>query len=483
MKQMKKLISILLVMAMALSMCVTAFAADTAKDETYTAYKIFDATISGSGDDQKVSYSIANGSAWLNDVQTYAGQTGKGLTLTANAAGTGYVVTYDTDNFKAADFAAYLAGKTNGKTADKTAKGTNGGVTLTGLNDGYYLVTSSLGSVCQLATGGEITIVEKNTVPSITKKVWEDSTNTYADSATIDVIDTVKYQLTVNTGTNDANLGTGVNGDYVITDVLPAGFAYSADTIAVKVGADTWTVGTDNDYTVEYTEATRSLKVTLKSAKVSTLAQNTDIVITYDAAVNAANATIGTTGNENTATLTYKQQSDSDTAKVYTYEIGGTGEGAPFTKVDGTTKEALEGVTFILSNSDGKYATVADGYLTGWVADKASATSLVTDKNGAIDVKGLDAGSYILTETATLAGYNLLTDTISVTIAEDGRVTYKLTSSNADAAETITVENNTGSVLPTTGGMGTTLLYTVGILLVLGAGVTLVVRRRMGASK
>lgn len=481
MKQMKKLISILLVMAMALSMCVTAFAADTAKDETYTAYKIFDATISGSGDDQKVSYSIANGSAWLNDVQTYAGQTGKGLTLTANAAGTGYVVTYDTDNFKAADFAAYLAGKTNGKTADKTATGTNDGVTLTGLNDGYYLVTSSLGSVCQLATGGEITIVEKNTVPSITKKVWEDSTSSFADSATIDVSDTVKYQLTVNTGTNDANLGTGVNGDYVITDVLPAGFAYSADSIAVKVGEAAWTA--DTDYTVSYDTAANKLTVTLKSAKVSTLAQNTDIVITYDAAVTAANATIGTTGNENTATVTYKAQSDSDTAKVYTYEIGGTGEGAPFTKVDGTTKKALKGVTFILSNSDGKFATVAEGYLTGWVVDKASATSLVTDENGAIDVKGLDAGSYILTETATLAGYNLLTDTITVTIAENGTVTYKLTSSNADAAATITVENNTGSVLPTTGGMGTTLLYTVGILLVLGAGVTLVVRRRMGASK
>lgn len=481
MKQMKKLISILLVMAMALSMCVTAFAADTAKDETYTAYKIFDATISGSGDDQKVSYSIANDSAWLNDVQTYAGQTGKGLTLTANAARTGYVVTYDTVNFKAADFAAYLAGKTNGKTAGKTATGTNDGVTLTGLNDGYYLVTSSLGSVCQLATGGEITIVEKNTVPSITKKVWEDSTSSYADSATIDVIDTVKYQLTVNTGTNDADLGTGVNGNYVITDVLPAGFAYSADSIAVKVGETAWTA--DTDYTVSYDTTANKLTVTLKSTKVSTLAQNTDIVITYDAAVTAANATIGTTGNENTATLTYKQQSDSDNAKVYTYEIGGTGEGAPFTKVDGTTKEALEGVTFILSNSDGKFATVAEGYLTGWVADKASATSLVTDENGAIDVKGLDAGSYILTETATLAGYNLLTDTITVTIAENGTVTYKLTSRNADAAATITVENNTGSVLPTTGGMGTTLLYTVGILLVLGAGVTLVVRRRMGASK
>lgn len=474
MKRIKKLASVLLALVMMFAMSATAFAADPANGETYTAYKIFDATISG----DNAAYSIASDSQWLTVVQGYAET---GLTLTRSADGTKYVVTTSKD-FSAESFAAYLAKNIGNNSSDATGVASNGSVTLNLEKDGYYLITSSLGSICQLVTGGSITIVEKNTVPSITKKVWEDSTSNWKDDkATIDVIDTVKYQLIVNTGSNSKSSSTGVNDDYVITDVLPEGFAYDGTNgaVAVAVGNDVWTA--DTDYITNYNEANRTLTITLKADKVATLDQNANITIEYSATVTAANAAIAKDGNTNTATLTYSQQRATDTATVYTYEIGGE---KYFQKVDGSDSTALKGVTFQLSKTDDgttTYANVDDkGYLTGW-SDKA--TDLVTNDAGTINVKGLDAGTYTLTETKALPGYNLLTDTITVVISEEGAVTYKLTNGSQEASSSIQVENNTGSELPTTGGMGTTLIYALGVILVLGAGVTLVVRRRMSADK
>ena len=127
------------------------------------------------------------------------------------------------------------------------------------------------------------------------------------------------------------------------------------------------------------------------------------------------------------------------------------------------------------------YAKFDDsGYLTDWTSNKDDATELVTGEDGHIYAYGLDADTYILTETETLDGYNLLDGTITVTIAEDGTVTYAGTGASADGSS-ITVVNESGSLLPTTGGMGTTVIYIVGALLVIGAGVVLVVRRRMSA--
>lgn len=493
MKLIKKLLAVALSAALALMLAIPAFAAGT-NGETYTAYKIFEASvlkdengdpITGTDGKQTVSYTISTSSDWYTTVSTYASNINSGLTLTATAADANTFVVGTTNSFSPSAFAAELAKSTAGKTASGNATASAETTTISVTDgDGYYLITSSLGSICQLITGGTLTIVEKNTVPSIIKKVWEDSTNSYEKSATIDVTDTVKYQLTVNTGTNDANLGTGVDGDYVITDVLPDGFAYSANSIAVAAGNDAWTA--DTDYTVSYDSSSRKLTITLDADEaLGELDKNADIVITYSATVTAAQATIGISGNENTATLTYSKQSIKDTATVYTYEIGGTGENAPFKKVDADdTGKALEGVKFQLSKTvDGTtyYAQVTNNFLSAWTTTKASASDLTTDANGAIDVKGVDAGTYTLTETATLPGYNLLKDTITVEISDEGVVTYKLSSATGNGQNTIEVQNSTGSELPSTGGMGTTVIYTLGILLVLGAGVILVVRRRMNA--
>lgn len=188
----------------------------------------------------------------------------------------------------------------------------------------------------------------------------------------------------------------------------------------------------------------------------------------------------------------------TDEAVVKTYDLGTTAEGtSAITKVDGSeTPVKLQGVKFVLSKTvtvpaegEGEpttktvYATFTNNYLTGWVDSQDDATELVTDNSGNIKAYGLDADTYILTETETLPGYNLLNDTITVVIDENGNETYKLTSSTDEAKDQIEIVNEAGSQLPTTGGMGTTVLYIAGAVLVLGAGITLVVRRRMNSDQ
>lgn len=515
MKRMKKIFAVLLAIVMVLAWNITSLADETysitinnaALGEKYTAYKLFEVSNSGNN----YSYYINKGNESLKSALEDLG-----LTFTSSADGSRYIVnqesvtegetttvTFVGSGSKLIDAATLAASLNtaiqNPESALKTALTSAGSATAEGENTavtasislagpGYYFVDSSLGSLCMLDTAvTTVTINEKNSQPSITKEVWEDSEDTYKDTATIDVIDTVKYQLTVNTGTNENGSGTGVDADYTIVDTLPAGITYktakTAPGVAVStVKAGAWTLNTD--YTVSYDATNRKITITLLSGgKLKDLAQNTDITITYEASVTASSVAYGhNAGNVNTVELTYKKQKSTDNATVYTHEIGG----ANFVKQN-SSSEALSGVTFILSKGSGeatKYAQLNNnGYLTGWTSEKDEATSIITDENGQIKVLGLDADTYVITETATLDGYNLLDDTITVVIAENGDITYKLTNGTENAGASIAVINQTGAELPETGGMGTKLFYILGAVLVIGAGVLLVVRRRMNVEK
>lgn len=449
--------------------------------ETYTAYKLFDVTKSAGGN----SYAYYTS----NEVLKNALESGAGVKFT-HASGTGdwYVVD---DSVNAVTVANYLSSKidnfsTWGLTrATVPATASSSSVSFDNLPAGYYFVDSSLGSLCALNTAVDTaTIKEKNSVPTIDKKVWEDSADNgngaYVDgTATIDVIDTVKYQLTVNTGTNTNGTGTGIDDNYVITDVLPEGITFNSGSVLI----DGWVL--NKDYTVKYEGQTLTITL-LSTGKLAQAKQNQNIVITYDA---GAVANLGTlVAHTNEVKLEYKEQESTDEATVKTFEIGEDAEGTPtITKVDGDNTEIkLQGVKFVLQNADGKYATFNTDtqYLNGWVDSQDAATELVTDKKGNIFAYGLDAGTYTLTETETLPGYNLLNDTITAVIDDDGNVTYELTNDNTDMpAGSITIENNGGSELPSTGGMGTTAIYIAGGALVAAAGITLVVRRRINSER
>ena len=518
MKLAKRFLTAGVALALTLGLNIPAFAANitinnAVEKENYTAYKLFSLSKSGEGDTAKYSYYIDNTEDNANLIKLL--DVTIGLDLVESADGSRYNVNMkdantfaaddDEDGMTAAELAAALnTNKNQLPNSDLTGTCATGSssVTITVPDTGYYFVDSSLGALCGLYTNEDrATINEKNSKPSIAKTVQEDSSSAWGETATIDgEVDTINYKLTVNTGTGVTGLGNGVDSDYTITDVPPAGIAYNEGSIVLPKGWTAYNAETQTgDYTVSYAADTRTLTIVLKASKLAALGQNANIEITYNADAKdvAGNLTVGTE-HKNIVTLTYKQQTMTDEAVVKTYDLGTTTTGTPaITKVDGSeTPVPLQGVKFVLSKTvtvpaEGEdepttktvYATFTNNYLTGWVDSQDGATELVTDNNGNIKAEGLDADTYTLTETETLPGYNLLNDTITVVIDENGNETYKLTSSKDKPKDRIEIVNEAGSQLPTTGGMGTTVLYIAGAVLVLGAGITLVVRRRMNSDQ
>ena len=104
---------------------------------------------------------------------------------------------------------------------------------------------------------------------------------------------------------------------------------------------------------------------------------------------------------------------------------------------------------------------------------------MATDANGKITFAGLAQGTYTLTEIDTNTGYNLLTGDITVTIDDKGEATFSGEGASKLEGNAVKINNQSGTVLPSTGGIGTTIFYIVGAILVIGAGVVLVTRRRM----
>ena len=250
------------------------------------------------------------------------------------------------------------------------------------------------------------------------------------------------------------------------------------------------------------------------------------ILVFYDAVLNE-NAEIGLPGNENSAYLEFSNnpngegtgRTEEDTVIVFTYELDGT-------KVDGANVDTkLEGAQFVLLNgAKTEAAMVVDGKVTGWVkvATEAAAGDvkmpetyeewverygdqnviLTSAADGIFKIAGLDDGTYYLREIQAPNGYNLLEEDVQLVITADtengqnwaGEPGQALTALNIRVNDgelqpgntetgivNVTVANNHGATLPETGGMGTTLFYIIGGLLVVGAGILLVVRIRMKA--
>lgn len=157
MKHARKLASLLLALVMVFALATTAFAAGTVtgtitvanpvKDQTYTAYKIFDVVYDTN---DHYSYTIDSSNEWYNTVSAYANDAAHGLKLTRVNGGDTYVVTTE-NGFSAPDFADALKADVNGKTG-RTLSVADGKATVTGLDLGYYFVTSSTGALCNLTT-------------------------------------------------------------------------------------------------------------------------------------------------------------------------------------------------------------------------------------------------------------------------------------------------------------------------------------------
>ena len=249
------------------------------------------------------------------------------------------------------------------------------------------------------------------------------------------------------------------------------------------------------NYTVTTTDLSDGCTFEVSFAKTyldGLTADTTTVYVKYSATVNAQ-ANIGNTGNPNKSKVSYGETGHTQTTPgsittTYTWSFD------VLKYANGDEKNVLEGVQFVLLNKDkNKVATIVNGKLTGWqIVPDADAggnitwpanTTLTTDANGKIGIAGLDADTYYLRETAAPAGYNKLANDVEVKIeptkntASDGSTTLSLTPVTAK------VENKSGTELPSTGGMGTTIFYVIGGILVVVAGVLLITKKRMSAEK
>lgn len=336
---------------------------------------------------------------------------------------------------------------------------------------GYYLVDSSLGALCGLdTTNNEVIIQEKNAVPTIDKQVQEDSDNSWGNHNDADIGQTVNFKTTVHAKKGAEN--------YVVHDKMSAGLTLKPETIAVEG------LTKDKDYTVKaegFTDGC-SFEIAFTKEYLKTITKDTDIVITYAAILNE-NAKIADGVNANDTKLTYGDNNSTEwiqtQTKTYQFQL---------VKTD-TDKKILEGAEFELYDAftgGNKIALVMieEGiYRVATAAEKAAEdfTSAVI-KAGQATIQGLDGSTtYYLEEVKAPAGYNKLAERVAVAIAQEN-----LNAQAADGAYVsggVQVINNTGSLLPDTGGMGTTIFYLIGGILVVAAVVLMVAKKRMHSDR
>lgn len=501
MKKMKKLLSMLVAATMTLAMAAPGFA-DTPQESNYKitinsehtghiyeAYQIFDGDLA-LRDGEKVLSNIVWGSG-IND---------NGKTILGVASTKAEQMTESNVAEFAQEVGAYLS------TVKATSKSVTGGYEISNLEPGYYLVKDAEDSL------------DASSTEVYTRFILEVVGDATATPKSFDK-DIPKFEKTVGEGKkgDDYSIGDDVPfqlkatmpetyADYtayklVFEDELTSGLTFNQDSVKLFVG----NTEIDNYSTIEGVNVVingQKMVFTITDAKkIASIAAKNEVIVKYTAKLNDK-ATAGTT-DKNKATLEYSNNPNNNgegtgktvetEVKVYTFKLA-------LTKVasyaEGTAEEnkiKLANAEFTLKNADGKFATVVNGKITGWVA--SNGTTLTSDVNGLINVDGLDAGIYTLTETKAPAGYNKLADpiilTITSSIGDDGILTDLKASYTADGKAdvhttgavkdtgtvSLEVTNNSGAQLPSTGGIGTTIFYAVGIILMAGA-VFFVVRRK-----
>lgn len=528
MKNMKKLVSVLMTLVMALALTIPAFAATVTvpsdgilKDHTFTAYQVFSGREEG---------------GILSDVQW-----GSGIDSTAFLEALKVDTTYGNlfaHCATAADVAKVLsANNTNTELANKVAElayanKTGSGTSLTSgentLADGYYLVVDTTENVGEgsaynkalLEVVGDIEITVKTDAPTVEKKVKEG--DSYGDVADCNIGDSVEFLLIGSV----PDMSRYDTYKYIFHDTLSTGLTAPAQgEIKVYLSANNVVDTNDTEVTSSFNITVNGQEITVSCADLKTVngINNASYVIVKYSAVLNANAEIGLDGNTNTVKLEYSNKPDQsgsgdtdntgntpeDKVIVFTYELDTT-------KVDGkdNTKK-LAGAKFVLLNSDAtKVAKITNGKFDGWLNLPAATdgkiaaeswpadTVLTSGADGLFKVTGLDAGTYKLREIVAPTGYNMLKEDITVVITATTSETWnganpstaltKLevtangtagTGNTSTGIAAITVANNKGATLPETGGIGTTIFYVLGSILVLGAGILLVTKKRMSSEK
>ena len=494
---MKKLMAALLAVAMVCAMAIPAFAAGGAGattgegkitidnaviGHTYKIYRILNLQYN----DTAKSFRYEKNDKWGAFVEEQTAY------LSVDST-TGVVTWANSDNadngtaIKALAVAAgqYVKDQGTALTADDFKEATSSTVIFDNLPLGWYLVVSDLTSdaICSIdTTAKEVTIKEKNGVPTVTKEV-EYASGSWGQGNDGNVGDTVNFQTTIYvTDGNPTN--------YVLHDKMSNGLTFKEDSIAVKVN-DTTPI---TNYTVKYTNTDKcTFEISFPNG---TLHTNDKVVVTYSATINS-NAVVGTAGNENETWLKYGNNGETThgRTKTYTWKFNIF---KYFTDSD-DTMQYLANVEFVLyrKNADdkaeyAKFDSNNNNKLTGWTETKDDATRLTTNATSTVTVEGLDEGTYFLKEITTPDGFNGLTSDVEVQIDSSCNtlngatytVQYKMVNeddfTDTDEEEKVVpIENKRGTVLPGTGGIGTTIFYVVGGGLMVAAAILLITKKRM----
>jgi fimbrial isopeptide formation D2 family protein/LPXTG-motif cell wall-anchored protein len=464
---------------------------NTAIGETYTLYKVLTASVGAEGE---IVYPgpVPSGMGDMFEVNESGNlQKKDGLT--------------DAELFAKLKTWAATATSIDSKQADSAT------VVFNNLALGYYVVTSTQG-------GGSVISVDSTTPDAITyeKNVTVPQPVKTVDNVDYSIGDTITYTVTFP-GANYmiADAAHPENAEivtsYEITDTLPA-FLSNAHVQSISIATNPATPITGKDFDASKKFSIDWAQKNTEGKWVSLYPNGTEVTIVYTATLTSLVHVGGAVGNINKVTVTpYTTPDDStppdpwsetwsDDAEVKTYA-------AALKKVDDTAdKKPLAGAKFTIA---GLTATVGeDGVYTVTKYDPSDTsitpTELVVNQQGMIYIIGLDSAETLtVTETEAPAGYNKLTSPVTLTTTTYSTETYKLTgyrTFDADGnitaeGETVTGEavtknlsdltanvleivNNRGTELPSTGGIGTTIFYVLGGLLVVGAAVILVARRK-----
>ena len=457
MKHEKKFASLLLALVMVFALATTAFAAGTnsitvegaQEGETYKLYKMLDLIVNESN----TAYSYTVNTEWKDFFTTGAGKD------YVDIDSQGYVTWKESkkDSASMEAFGKAAAAAVSGKTVVATQTPTaDGSFTFANLDAGYYLITSSNGTLAIVdttPTNPAATVNEKNPDHTLDKQVQEDSDSSWGKANSAQIGDTVNFKTTITVKKGAKNL--------IMHDKMEDGLSFNADSVAIA----SLTKGTD--YTVVTTGLTDgcTFEIRFEQSYLDTITADTTLTVTYNAVLNKS-ADI-TNGEKNDAKITWGDASNTEwsetVTKTYQFDIlkyaANDIEKNPLAGATFQLKDANDNVVKLVKVSDTEYR-VANGNEAGAVDE------FTTVASGKIVIKGVDLDKYTLVETAAPAGYNKLKDPVEVTVPETN-------------ALTVEVPNASGTELPSTGGMGTTIFYVLGSILVIGAAVLLVTKKRM----
>lgn len=519
MKYVKKIMALMFVCVMCLAMAIPTMAADITVEnadngQTYTAYKLLDYAYNSTS--KSFTY-------YIQDDAKYKAIAGLKLGFTfADDATYGHVVT-NAGDIEVATLTTALKGALESLDSvalqKVTTTASGGSATLSGLETGYWFVTSTTGTLVSLQTFDQKEIIfDKNEAPGVDKEITDADTGTVADdrkSADANIGDVITYHATVTAKKGSINL--------IFHDKMDDGLTFlPSEGITVSGGGIT-----ASDYEIVYQSATKAeadngdvkigdnITIRFHNTYLKKLTADTTITIEYKAQIND-NAVIGQTGNKNTVKLDYghtpgsedEENTDGEPSKtteeksttVYTWALA-------LKKVDKDgvpLANAVFSLPFYVKAGEGDGNYIYAGTKEG----EGLVNSITTTDNGTITIKGVEEGSYDFIETAAPAGYNKISGNIAVEavktsetttttnitkyLDKDGNVVaveqqegHSVTYINDDipVGALSVVVNKTGAELPSTGGIGTTIFYVLGSILLIGAVVLLVTKKRMNSEQ